>query len=81
GDIRLSLPEDLPATIRAVIETRSSSIDDYELRSDFPLEITKRRHAGRRGRGEIRGVGDINGGGDVIELRTVEGNITIRSLP
>ncbi len=81
GDIQLSIPKDLPATVHAVIETRSSSIDDYELRSDFPLDISKHGAVGRRARGEIRGVGDINGGGDRIELRTVEGNITIRSLP
>ena len=78
GDIRLSIPKDLPATIRATIETRSGSIEDFELRTDFKLEVTKRK---RGGRGEIRAEGDINGGGDLIELHTVEGDITIRALP
>ena len=78
GDIRLSIPKNLPATVRATIETHSGSLEDFELRTDFKLEITKHRE---RGRGEIRAEGDINGGGDLIELHAVEGDITIRSLP
>jgi DUF4097 and DUF4098 domain-containing protein YvlB len=81
GDVTLSIPEKLPATILAEIrlgDSRWFSRERYDISSDFPLKI-QREEDRREGR-YIRGEGDINGGGDLITLTTSAGNITIRKL-
>ncbi len=78
GNITLSIPEKMPATIRAeIVLDRGSwgSFERYEIISDFPLTISKDSE-GRRER--IHGEGSINGGGDLIDLSTSAGNIEIR---
>ncbi len=81
GELKLILPERLPATIRAEIEI-TDRWDDYHIYSDFPLTSKEEGEAGerrrRRHRKFIRSEGDINGGGDLIELFTVNGNIYIK---
>ena len=88
GEITLSIPEDLPATIRAEIEI-TDRWEDYNIYSDFPLTSSeehdrqeKRRNRRRRSRSRrfIRSDGDINGGGDLIELFTTDGDIHINIL-
>lgn len=76
GDIALGVPEGARLTIRARIELRGDAEpDDYTIRCLIPgvePEITKNPDVIRS---EIR----LNGGGPVVELETVNGNITIRS--
>jgi DUF4097 and DUF4098 domain-containing protein YvlB len=81
GSIELTIPEKLPATIRAEITMGRGgwgSLERYEIISDFPLSISKDKSLGRE---IIRAEGSINGGGDLITLTTSEGNITIRKKP
>ncbi|MFQ5638557.1 MAG: DUF4097 domain-containing protein [bacterium] len=83
GEIKLTIPEKLPATIEAEIEI-SDRWEDYNIYSDFPLtskeEPKREGRRRRRGRKFIRSQGDINGGGDLIELFTANGNIYIKKL-
>lgn len=79
GEITLTIPEKLPATINAEIrlgDGRWFSRERYDISSDFPLKISREEES-REGR-YIRGEGQINGGGDLITLTTSAGNITIR---
>jgi len=81
GDIELTIPEKLPATVRAEITMGRGgwgSFERYEILSDFPLTISRDKSTGRE---IIRAEGAINGGGDLITLTTSEGNITIRKKP
>ncbi len=82
GEIRLTIPEKLPASIRAEIEVEDRW-ESYDIYSDFPLTssdgsegVKSRRKRGRR----ISSEGAINGGGDPIELFTRDGNIYIKKL-
>lgn len=82
GEIELTIPAKLPATIRAEIEM-TDRWGDYNIYSDFPLTTSKgaEKEGGRRERGQIlSSTGDINGGGDLIELHTTNGNIHIKKL-
>ena len=63
GGIKLTLPDDIQADIEA-------STVNGGISTDFPLEVQ-----GRFNRKKIRGT--INGGGVSIDLRTVNGGITI----
>jgi len=79
GEIILTIPEKLPATINAEIrlgDSRWESRERYDISSDFALKIS--REDDRREGRYIRGEGQINGGGDLITLITSAGNITIR---
>ncbi len=82
GEISLTIPEKLPARIRAEIEL-TDRWEDYNIFSDFPLtssdENKNRTGFGRRKR-FITSEGSINGGGDLIELFTANGNIHIKKL-
>lgn len=75
GDIDLKIPEKLPAEIDAKIEYRQRWKGDYEIISDFPIEIKKETKGSKI---IISGFGKINGGGDLIKLRTGGGDINIR---
>ncbi|MBN1561349.1 DUF4097 family beta strand repeat protein [candidate division KSB1 bacterium] len=77
GDIRLTIPEDLPATVIAEIRTsrRNYEAKRYDIYSDFPLTKTKPEEHGEV---VIRSEGDINGGGDTISLETSGGDIYIK---
>jgi DUF4097 and DUF4098 domain-containing protein YvlB len=77
GDLILTLPEKIPATVQA--EIRMERWGDFKIRSAFPLTITEEEGTGRRrGRRTLRAEGDLNGGGDLIRLETVNGDIVIR---
>ncbi len=77
GEIELRIPEKLPATINARLKITSRAREDYDIVSDFPISIKKEK----QGWDEIiTATGKINGGGDVIELKTVNGNISILKL-
>ncbi len=73
GDVTIYLPAELKATIDAELRIEGRSHREYEIISDFPIEI----EGGRRMK-KIVGDGDINGGGDLIKLRTTNGDIEIK---
>jgi DUF4097 and DUF4098 domain-containing protein YvlB len=72
GDIRLTIPADLPATIEARVERFYGRVDRDDIVSDFAL----RREAA--GSGPLRASGTLNGGGPTIELRSKNGSIELR---
>lgn len=83
GDIDIELSSNVKATVYAEIKLMDP-YSDHTIRSDFKLKIEEdSEFEERRGliiRGGTRLVtasGDINGGGPRIELKTVEGDITI----
>ncbi|HDQ00097.1 MAG TPA: hypothetical protein ENN22_13045 [bacterium] len=81
GDVKLFIPEKLPATIDATIKLSGFSWRNYDIYSDFPLKIEKDdKERDRRTGNILRASGDINGGGDLIQLSTSNGNIEIKKL-
>jgi len=76
GDIDLTLPAKIPATIKAEIrlDKGGRSFERYDIYSDFPLTKSKPSERGKR---ILQSTGDINGGGDEINLKTNGGNISI----
>ncbi|MFT5089067.1 MAG: DUF4097 and DUF4098 domain-containing protein YvlB [Candidatus Latescibacterota bacterium] len=73
GDINISLPSDMKATVDAElrIQKRGWSSKDYDIYSDFKLDIDKKE-------GDlISARGKINGGGNMVRLRTTNGDINI----
>ncbi|MFQ5648917.1 MAG: DUF4097 domain-containing protein [bacterium] len=81
GEIRLVIPEKLPARIRAEIEV-SDRWESYNIYSDFPLTSSDQDEdrRSRRHRRYITSEGEINGGGNLIDLYTHNGNIYIKKL-
>jgi len=76
GEIRVTLPAKLPATLEAEIrlQRRASQDERNDIYSDFPLtKLPPDESSGRI----LRSTGEINGGGDRIYLKTTEGDITI----
>jgi DUF4097 and DUF4098 domain-containing protein YvlB len=79
GDIKLTLPENVKASIEATIRLRnegwgsSSRKSKYEVRSDFPSTTYDKDGD----RDEIRAKYLINGGGEFITLETTNGYIDI----
>lgn len=78
GDIVLQLPSDVKASVTAEIRLQDP-FEDYTVHSDFKLKIEEDEEKGKRSRWyrTVSATGDINGGGPLIELKTVEGDITI----
>jgi len=82
GEITLQLPPNTKATVEAQIRTHDP-YSGYNIHSDFKLKIEEETQKGKKdtgwGRGYyiITGTGDLNGGGPLIQLETVEGDITI----
>ena len=79
GQITLAIPEDARATIEARIRIEGrwgSRKTEYKVRSDFKAETSEQDQDER----EIRSTYKLNGGGDLIELQTVNSDITIRKL-
>jgi DUF4097 and DUF4098 domain-containing protein YvlB len=73
GDIELTLPPGLAASIRARVEGYGGMSGDEEIRSDVPLTR-------EGGDGEpLRATGTMNGGGPAIELETSGGSIRIET--
>ncbi|NIM18845.1 MAG: DUF4097 family beta strand repeat protein [Candidatus Latescibacteria bacterium] len=74
GEITIWLPRNLAATFDVELElSRWADEEEYDIISDFPLDIKK-------GRRSITATGDINGGGSPIRLYTVNGDIHIKKL-
>jgi DUF4097 and DUF4098 domain-containing protein YvlB len=73
GDIEVTLPADLQATIRAEVEGYGGGMGGDEIRSDVPLTR-------EGGDGEpLRATGPMNGGGPAVELETSGGSIRVRT--
>ncbi|MFH1861609.1 MAG: DUF4097 family beta strand repeat-containing protein [bacterium] len=81
GSIELQLPEDVKATIQAIVRIENSP-RDYDIRSDFRLEVIEEKLEHRFGREmrEVRASGKLNGGGFLIELETINGDINIEKV-
>ena len=74
GDIEITLPANIPASIDAAVHAMGPGWDRDDIYSDFALS----RESPREERsGTLRSYGDINGGGPSIELRTSGGSIRI----
>ena len=73
GDINLILPGDFKATVDAELRIQKGgwSSKDYDIYSDFTLDIKK-----KEGR-QISARGKVNGGGNMVRLRTTNGDIRI----
>lgn len=76
GNITLSLPEKLPATIRAEIriDPGKNMFKRFDIYSDFPLSKSSPDEFSR----SLTSTGEINGGGDLVDLKANGGNITIK---
>lgn len=74
GDVYVYLPNDLPVTIDAIIDTAAGR----QIQSDFPLDIQGNKE--ELVPTTLRGFGNLNGGGAVLKIRTVAGNIEIRRI-
>ena len=81
GGIELLLPPDLQARIEARIRV-TDFFSDYDVHSDFNLKISEGEVEGKKGRRafEVTAFGDLNGGGPLIELETVNGDISIEKV-
>ena len=77
GEIVLAIPEDAKATIEATIRIQgrwSSRRSEYKVRSDFKADSYEQNDEDK----EIRATYKLNGGGELIELTTVNSNITVK---
>lgn len=81
GEINLTIPEKLPARIRAEIEL-TDRWSSYNIYSDFPLtsSVENQSESSRRRERYVTSEGTINGGGDLIDLYTNNGDIHINKL-
>jgi hypothetical protein len=75
GDVQVYLPDDLPLTIKALIDTAAG----HTISSDFPLTVT-RDAQDDFGLGPMDGTVALRGGGAPLNLHTTLGNIEIRRL-
>ncbi len=75
GDITLTIPAGLPATISAEVMLPNRASGRNDIYSDFPLTKTPPSETGDR---ILRSKGEINGGGDLIDLRTNGGSIYLK---
>ena len=87
GKLELALPADFKGSVEAAIHVYGASLDDYDIYSDFPLNIVRagdeeaakgHRKLFRKVNGIITANGDINGGGNSIILETSNGDIHIK---
>ncbi len=81
GEIELLLPPDVQARIEARIRI-TDIFGVYDVHSDFNLKISEGEVEGKKGRRafEVTAIGDLNGGGPLIELETVNGDISIEKV-
>ena len=84
GNIRVAIPENLPANLETIIER--TLMQAPRVRSDFPLRAVRagnNRPAIAQGfaiASSDRSTTELNGGGNVIRLQTSRGTIEIRRI-
>jgi len=87
GDIVLTIPAGLPLKFDLTIDYRKNSDQNYRIISDFPVQEERTQNweypeREDRGSGNARkyifGKGSTGGGTIDVEIKTVNGNITIR---
>ena len=74
GDIELYISQSLAASVDAKIRISRHDDKEYEVHSDFPLNVKG------KGSRKVTATGDLNGGGNRIQLSTSSGDIYIRKL-
>ena len=73
GNITVYLPETIEATVSATLKISHFADRDYQIYSDFPLNIKDNDN-------RVTAQGDINGGGDRIQINTSDGDINIKKI-
>jgi hypothetical protein len=71
GDLRLTIPRSMAATVDAQIKITRRATRDYSVYSEPPLKLTG------EDTDKVRASGEINGGGDKLVFRTTNGDIFI----
>jgi hypothetical protein len=82
GEIDLSLPAGLGYSFDVELEVTRNRSGQYEIKTDFPLEIREEERSSR-GRGDgprsvIIGTGRVGDGAHVVKIRTINGNVNLR---
>jgi DUF4097 and DUF4098 domain-containing protein YvlB len=72
GDLTLTLPPTLSATVDAEVTVDGWWSRNCTIHTDFPLTV--KGEASRR----VTAAGTLNGGGDLVRLRTTNGDINLR---
>jgi DUF4097 and DUF4098 domain-containing protein YvlB len=84
GDITLNVPASLGMRFDITLAYTRNSKQNYEIRSDFPIQ-TRRTSEWERTKGDARryvyGTGTVGSGRHVIEIETVNGNVNVRRTP
>jgi hypothetical protein len=84
GEIVVTLPAGVGFTFDVELEYTRNREGQYRIDSDFPLEMDESDEwSSSRGRGDtprkvITGRGQVGDGAHLVELRTINGNVTIR---
>ncbi len=82
GGIEIHLPEKMKADLTARIDYQGGFYQNYEISSDVPLKKNNEaiKKDGESGQGlSLRGWAKLNGGGNPVILKTINGNIIIRT--
>lgn len=81
GEVELTVPAGLDMDVDVEIAFTRNSRRDYEIRSDFPLNVTTTPEW-TYGRGDprriIRGRGKAGSGKNKVTIRTINGDVTLR---
>jgi len=80
GDIRLTVPDGLSMAVDITLAYTKNSLQDYSIRSDFPLSINETPHwdySGGSPRKSIFGTGTVKGGDHRIKIETINGDVEL----
>ncbi len=83
GDIVLRMPREVSATFDIELAYTKNSSQQFAIRSDFPLKQNETEDwdtSKGSPRRYIRGKGVANGGDHPIRIRTINGNVHIKSV-
>jgi len=84
GDVVLSLPESLDMRVAVTLAYTRNSPKNYSIQSDFPVQLRQTsewREVDESMRRYIYGSGTVGNGTHLVEIETVNGNVTIRRRP
>ncbi len=83
GDVRLEIPRDVSASLDLTIAYTKNSRRDYEIVSDWDLDIEHSRdwdYNNGTPRKRIHGTGTIGSGKYPIKIKTINGNIYVKAV-